>query len=78
MTTKCSKKALLHRVTHIYIKSKILLGLVEVLYRAKEVSFIRHPAVVVCLGTLPHKRKQAEKDNDAHYVIEKEAKEGSV
>jgi len=42
---------------------RTLLGLAEVLHSANSVSFIRHPVVeTVCFVTIPHRRKQAEKD----------------
>jgi hypothetical protein len=72
MTTRCSRKSLLYRVTHTYIISRTLLGFAVVLYSPKDVSFIKHPVVVtVCFVTIPHRRKQAEKDNDAQYVLTK-------
>jgi len=61
-----------HTHTHSYITSRTLLGFAEVLYSANDVSFIRLPVVVtVCFVTIPHRRKQAEKDNDAEYVLRK-------
>jgi len=51
---------------------RALLGFSEVLYSANDVSFMRHPGVVtLCFVTISHRRKQAEKDNDAEYILRK-------
>jgi hypothetical protein len=71
MTTKCSK--ILYSIElHTYITSRTLLGFAEVSHSANDVSFIRHPVVLTgCFVTIPHRRKQAENDNEAKYVLRK-------